>query len=80
MGTMEGDKDLWLSGAEIFLLGTICLSFSLSIRDNHEEKDKGTYGWGCEEFPLRKLRKFHAVHLVSFAFFTHMLVYKTSHT
>lgn len=25
-GTMEGDKDLWLSGAQIFLFGTICLS------------------------------------------------------
>lgn len=27
-GKMEGDGDLWLSGAEIFLLGTICIIFS----------------------------------------------------
>lgn len=32
-GTMEGDKDLWLSGAEIFLLGTICLSFFFFVNE-----------------------------------------------
>ncbi len=26
-GKMEGDGDLWLAGAEIFLFGTICFFF-----------------------------------------------------
>ena len=43
-GKMEGDRDLLLSGAESFLLGTI---FFFVVEDNHEEMDEVTCGWGC---------------------------------
>lgn len=52
MGTMEGDKDLWLSGAEIFLLGTICLSFSFCQEGTTMRKRiKELMGGGVKSFP-----------------------------
>jgi len=43
---MEGDGDLWLSGDEIFLLGTICFLFFCRWGITMREKMRGLVGGG----------------------------------